>query len=102
MKIGIPKEVKDNEYRVAITVGSTEMLVRAGHQVFIEKSAGEGSGISDDEYKKVGAEILNKAADVWGEADMIMKVKEPQEAEYKYLRGGLILFTTCTLPRNRR
>jgi len=93
MKIGIPKEIKDNEYRVAITVGSTEMLVRAHHQVLIEKSAGEGSGISDEEYQKVGAKILDTAADVWGHAEMIMKVKEPQEPEYKYLREGLILFT---------
>lgn len=93
MKIGIPKEIKDNEYRVAITVASTEMLVRAGHQVLIEKSAGEGSGISDQEYQKVGAKIMDTAADVWSESQMIMKVKEPQESEFRYLREGLILFT---------
>jgi alanine dehydrogenase len=93
MKIGIPKEIKDNEYRVAITVGSTEMLVRAGHQVLIQKSAGEGSGITDQEYQKVGAQILDTAADVWSQTQMIMKVKEPQESEFKYLREGLILLT---------
>ncbi|NPA05899.1 MAG: alanine dehydrogenase [Chloroflexi bacterium] len=93
MIIGIPKEIKDNEYRVAMTPGGVEQLVQHGHRVLVQAGAGEGSGFSDDEYRQSGAEVLPTAADVWTQADMIMKVKEPQPQEYPFLREGLILFT---------
>lgn len=93
MIIGVPKEIKDHEYRVALTPGSVETLVRAGHEVLVQSGAGVGSGFSDDEYRLSGAILLAEAADVWKEAGMVMKVKEPQPAEYGYLRKDLILFT---------
>ena len=93
MIIGIPKEVKDNEYRVALTPGGVESLVQAGHRVLVEQSAGVGSGFSDEEYQRSGAALLRQAADVWGQADMVLKVKEPLRQEYGYLRAGLLLFT---------
>jgi alanine dehydrogenase len=93
MNIGIPKEIKDNEYRVALTPGSVEMLVRAGNKVLVQSGAGEGSGFSDQEYRLAGATLLSEAAAVWEGAAMVMKVKEPQPLEYAYLRKDLILFT---------
>ncbi len=93
MIVGIPKEIKDNEYRVAMTPGGVEQLVQHGHRVLVQAGAGEGSGFSDEEYRQSGAEILPTAEDVWTQADMIMKVKEPQPQEYPFLREGLILFT---------
>jgi len=93
MRIGIPTEIKDNEYRVALTPGSVQILVQAGHQVLVETSAGEGSGFSDDQYRSSGAELLSVAAAVWEGASMVMKVKEPQPTEYAYLKKNLILFT---------
>ncbi len=74
-KVGIPKEIKDNEYRVAITLAGVKSLVSDGHTVYIEKNAGVGSGMSDDEYKAMGATILPDAASVFGESDLIIKVK---------------------------
>ncbi|RLL47149.1 alanine dehydrogenase [Oceanobacillus piezotolerans] len=93
MIIGVPKEIKNNENRVAMTPAGVQNLVNAGQTVYIEAGAGLGSSFTDEEYKNAGAEIIASAEDVWAEADMIMKVKEPLESEYKYFRKGLILFT---------
>ena len=92
MIVGVPKEIKNNENRVAITPAGVHAFVQAGHKVRIEKSAGEGSGITDAEYIAAGAQILESAADVW-QADMIVKVKEPLASEYGYFREGQIIFT---------
>lgn len=93
MIIGIPKEIKDKEYRVAITPGGVDALAKAGHKVIIEKSAGIGSGISDEEYINAGAEMAAEANEVFKRADMIVKVKEPLPHEYPLLRKEQILFT---------
>ncbi|MCP3772539.1 alanine dehydrogenase [Paenibacillus sp. MZ04-78.2] len=93
MIIGIPKEIKNNENRVALTPGGAAVLREAGHRVMVEAGAGAGSGFSDDEYAKEGVELLPSAAEVWGKAEMIMKVKEPLPAEFGYFREGLTLFT---------
>jgi len=93
MNIGVPKEIKVKEFRVGMVPAGVKQFVEAGHQVFIEKGAGEGSGISDEQYKAAGAKILNTAKEVWEKADMIVKVKEPQESEYKYFREGLVIYT---------
>lgn len=93
MKIGIPKEIKDNENRVAITPQGVETLVGEGHEVYIEKNAGQGSGISDENYKSVGASIVESAKDIFKIADMIVKVKEPLESEFELFRENQILFT---------
>lgn len=93
MIVGIPAEVKDNEYRVSVTPGGVELLTQHGHRVLVESGAGEGSGFSDEEYHASGAIIVPDAAGVWGEADIIVKVKEPVPAEYEFLREGLVLFT---------
>jgi len=93
MNIGVPKEIKDNEYRVALTPGSVGMLVREGIEVLVQCGAGEGSGFSDEEYRSSGATLLPEAAAVWEGAVMVMKVKEPQPVEYDYLRKDLVLFT---------
>ncbi len=93
MIVGVPKEIKDNEYRVALTPGGAEMLAQAGHTVLVEANAGEGSGFTDREYERGGATMVGGAAEVWGRAEMVLKVKEPLTAEFGYLRPGLILFT---------
>ncbi|SFH09123.1 alanine dehydrogenase [Desulfotomaculum arcticum] len=93
MIIGIPKEIKNNENRVAITPAGVETLVGAGHQVVIEKNAGAGSGISDEQYLAAGARMLDKPAEVYQAADMIMKVKEPLAEEYDLFKEGQVLFT---------
>ena len=93
MIVGVPKEIKNNENRVGLTPSGVAALVQAGHQVIVQGSAGLGSGLTDEEYRKAGAEILPKAKDVWAGADMIIKVKEPLAQEYDLLREGLILFT---------
>ncbi len=92
MIIGVPKEVKDNEFRVGIVPGGVEELVLAGHQVLIEKGAGSGSGISDKEFKEAGAEIVSRKSDLFRRSQMILKVKEPQASEYRLIRPGQILF----------
>lgn len=92
MLIGIPNEIKNNESRVAITPAGVHALTATGHQVVVEKSAGEGSGISDQEYSEAGAQILDSAVEVW-KADMVIKVKEPLTTEYAYFKRGQILFT---------
>ncbi|GAE24371.1 alanine dehydrogenase [Halalkalibacter wakoensis JCM 9140] len=93
MLIGVPKEIKNNENRVAATPASVLTLVQAGHQVLIEKNAGVGSGFEDEAYVQAGAEIEEDPVAIWEKVDMIMKVKEPLPSEYGYFRKGLILFT---------
>ncbi|AKG37088.1 alanine dehydrogenase [Paenibacillus durus] len=93
MIIGIPKEIKNNENRVAITPAGVVSFVKEGHTVLVEKGAGLGSGFLDEEYAKAGAELIDGAAEVWSGAEMVMKVKEPLESEYGYFRAGLVLFT---------
>jgi len=93
MIVGVTKEIKCNENRVAITPAGVEAFVKAGHKVIIEKSAGVGSGITDEEYAVVGAEILDTPKEVFAKADMIMKVKEPLKAEYDLLKENQIIFT---------
>lgn len=99
MRIGIPKEIKESENRVAIIPATVEGLVKSGHEVIVEKGAGEGSGYLDEDYEKYGAKMLT-ADDAWA-CDMVIKVKEPQESEYKYFRKGLILFTYLHLASSR-
>lgn len=93
MIIGIPKEIKDNEYRVSLPPGGARELTRRGHHVVVETKAGFGSGFTDDEYIQAGATIAGNAADVWQQANMIVKVKEPVPSEYPFLREDLVLFT---------
>ena len=93
MLIGVPKEIKADEYRVALTPAGAEMLTQAGHDVVVEKGAGLGSGFTDDYYENAGARILDTADEVWAEAEMIMKVKEPIEPEWPRMRSGQLLFT---------
>ncbi|MFD1780121.1 alanine dehydrogenase [Fredinandcohnia salidurans] len=93
MIIGVPKENKNNENRVAITPAGVMQFINAGHRVLVEKDAGVGSGFTDEDYLHAGAEIVIKAQEVWNNAQMIMKVKEPLESEYSYFREGLILFS---------
>lgn len=92
MRIGVPKEIKNNENRVAMTPAGVVHLVRSGHEVFIETNAGIGSGFTNEEYIQAGATIVETAAEAWS-MDMVMKVKEPLPSEYQYFREGLILFT---------
>jgi len=93
MRIGVPKEIKTNENRIALVPAGAETLVAAGHEVLIEKGAGEGSGFEDSDYTAVGAKIAPDAAATWGAADMIMKVKEPIEREWAHMRRGQTIFT---------
>lgn len=93
MIIGLPKEIKDNEYRVGLTPAGVRALTDAAHSVIVEQSAGEGSGFNDALYQKAGAQIIASADDVWAQAEMIVKVKEPIEPEYKRMREGQLLFT---------
>jgi alanine dehydrogenase len=91
--IGLPKEIKDNEYRVGLTPAGVRALTDAGHRVLVEKSAGDGSGFDDDLYKRAGGRIIESADDVWAEGEMIVKVKEPIAPEYPRMREGQLLFT---------
>lgn len=93
MKIGVPKEIKDHESRVGLVPSGVTALIEAGHQVFVQSQAGDGSSIPDKVYERCGAVILGSAAEVWNKADMVIKVKEPQPSEYAFLRPNLILFT---------
>jgi alanine dehydrogenase len=99
--VGIPKEVKNNEFRVSTTPAGVHSLVIAGHSVFVEKSAGLGSSITDAEYVKAGATILDTADEVWAKSEMIIKVKEPVAEEYHRMRKGQILFTYLHLAASR-
>ena len=93
MKIGVPKEIKTNENRIALVPAGAESLVAGGHDVVIERGAGEGSGFPDELYVRAGAKILPDADAVWQQADMIMKVKEPIAPEWPRMRGGQLIFT---------
>ena len=93
MIIGVPREIKDHETRVGLVPSGVAALREAGHEVLVELQAGDGSSLTDREYIQAGAHLLNSAAEVWARADLIVKVKEPQPAEYGYFRPGLILFT---------
>ena len=93
MKVGVPTEIKTDEYRVALTPVGARELSEHGHDVLIQKGAGEGSAVSDADYEAQGARIVPTAEDVWGEADMVLKVKEPQMPEVEMLRAETTLFT---------
>ncbi|MGK9184830.1 alanine dehydrogenase [Priestia filamentosa] len=93
MIIGVPKEIKNNENRVALTPAGVVSFINAGHEVLIEQEAGSGSGFTDKDYTVAGAKIVENVEDVWSQAEMIMKVKEPLLSEYRYFCEGLILFT---------
>ena len=101
MKVGVPKEVKNHEYRVAVTPIGVHELVQHGHEVFVERRAGEGSQVPDGEYVAAGATMLGTAEDVWGTADMILKVKEPVAQEYARMREGQVLFTYLHLAADK-
>jgi alanine dehydrogenase len=93
MKIGVPKEIKNHEYRVGMTPSSVREATAHGHSVMVQTNAGEGIGASDDDYRSMGATVIDEPADIFAAADMIVKVKEPQSDERKMLREGQILFT---------
>ena len=93
MIIGVPKEIKNNENRVALTPAGTQEFVKRGHAVYVQKTAGVGSGFSDDEYTKAGAKMVPEAAEIFGLAEMIMKVKEPVDPEYKLIKKDQLVFT---------
>lgn len=101
MKIGVPKEVKNHEYRVALTPVGAHELTQHGHEVFVQRDAGTGSQIPDEEYVAAGATIIDEADDVWAEAEMVLKVKEPVAEEYHRLREDLTLFTYLHLAADK-
>ena len=101
MKIGVPREVKNNEFRVAITPAGVHELARSGHEVLIEAGAGEGSSLPDEEFAAAGAAIAPTADDVWGTAELVLKVKEPVPGEYGRMRAGQVLFTYLHLAASR-
>ena len=102
MKVGVPKELKNHEYRVAITPAGVHELVRAGHQVFIETDAGTGSAIPDADFVAAGASIAPTADDVWSTSDLVLKVKEPVPEEYHRMRKDQVLFTYLHLAASRQ
>jgi alanine dehydrogenase len=102
MKVGVPKELKNHEYRVAITPSGVHELVRAGHQVLIEQDAGTGSAIPDAEFMAAGAAIAPTADDVWAASELVLKVKEPVPEEYHRMRKGQVLFTYLHLAASRQ
>jgi len=101
MRIGSVAEIKTHEYRVGLTPDGVLAFSNAGHEVFVQRGAGLGSGFLDDEYVAAGAELVNSAADVYSKVDMIIKVKEPLESEYQYFRDDLIIYTYLHLAANR-
>ncbi|MEV4772123.1 alanine dehydrogenase [Micromonospora humida] len=101
MKVGIPREVKNHEYRVAITPAGVNEFVRHGHQVFVEAGAGVGSSLTDDEFAAAGATILGTADEVWDTAELVLKVKEPIAEEYHRMRAGQVLFTYLHLAASK-
>jgi alanine dehydrogenase len=101
MRVGVPSEVKNNEYRVAITPIGVHELVAHGHEVIVQSGAGLGSQIPDEEYAAAGARLIDDADEVWGQAELVLKVKEPIESEYHRLREGLVLFTYLHLAADR-
>jgi len=101
MIIGVPKEIKEQEQRVGLLPSAAKQLTRGSHSVLVEKNAGIGSGYPDQEYANAGAEIVDQAKEVFARADMIVKVKEPLEAEFPLLRKGQILFTYLHLAASK-
>ncbi len=101
MRIGCVREIKNNEYRVGLTPDNVKGYVNAGHQVFVERGAGEGSGFSTEEYEKAGAVILDEAREVWDQSEMMVKVKEPLREEYEYFHRDQILYTYLHLAADR-
>ncbi|MBN1640170.1 MAG: alanine dehydrogenase [Anaerolineae bacterium] len=101
MIVGIPREIKDNEYRVSMTPGGVHQLAEAGHRIYVERDAGEGSGFPDAEYEEAGATIVPTPADAW-RAELVVKVKEPMPDEYAFLRSDLVLFTYLHLAADER
>ncbi len=101
MRICVPSEVKNNEYRVALTPSGVHDLARAGHEVSVQRGAGAGSSMSDAEYEDAGAELVGDAAELWARAELILKVKEPVASEYGYFRDDLVLFTYLHLAADR-
>ena len=93
MRIGVPKEIKDNENRIAMTPAGVEALTGDGHEVMVQAGGGLGSGIADREFEKAGARMVKKAADIWSSAEMIVKVKEPLPDEYGLIRKGQLRYT---------
>ena len=100
MLIGVPKEIKDNENRVGMIPSTVNALIKLGHQVLVEKGAGEGSAISDQAYRQAGATIVDTAKEAWN-AQLVIKVKEPIDVEYAFLRSDLLLFTYLHLASNQ-
>ena len=101
MKVGVPSEIKIHEYRVALTPAGVRELTAHGHEVFVQKGAGDGSSLDDDAYVAAGATIIPDPDEVWGIADMVLKVKEPIAAEYHRMRPGLVLFTYLHLAADK-
>ena len=101
MRIGSVKEIKNNEFRVGLTPDNVKAYVNHGHEVFMEKGAGIGSGFTDEEYLHAGAKLLDQAKDVWDTVEMMVKVKEPLEEEYPYFHDGLILYTYLHLAADK-
>ena len=101
MRIGVPTEVKESEYRVAITPAGVRELTYHGHDVFVQAGAGDGSSLTDDDFVRAGAKIVDDAAAAWGDVDIVVKVKEPIEQEYGFLRSDLTLFTYLHLAADR-
>ncbi len=101
MRVGVPTEIKNNEYRVAITPAGVAELVHRGHEVLIQTGAGEGSAITDTDFKSAGAQMVDTADEVWAEADLLLKVKEPIEPEYAKMRSGQTLFTYLHLAASK-
>ncbi len=101
MRVGVPAELKNNEYRVAITPSGVAELVDRGHEVLIQSEAGDGSAISDADFKRAGAQLVNEADEVWAHADLLLKVKEPIETEYGRMRSGQVLFTYLHLAASK-
>jgi len=101
MRVGLPKEIKADENRVALTPGGVKVLTSDGHEVLVERGSGLGSGFTDEQYQQAGAWLVDAAAEVWNGADLVVKVKEPLPAEYGYFRQDLVLFTYLHLAPER-
>ena len=101
MRIAVPAEVKNNEFRVAITPAGVHELVSAGHEVFVQSGAGVGSHIPDSDFVAAGAKMCDTAAETWQSGELVLKVKEPISSEYEYLRPGLVLFTYLHLAASK-
>jgi len=102
MIVGVPKEIKNNEFRVSLLPVGVESLVRAGHQVLIERGAGLGSGIADHDYETVGAETMDNPQDIYAQSQMIVKIKEPQPSEYNLIKKEQVIFTYFHFAANRQ